>query len=300
MDFRVVYIANPCSLNFKNNSLVVKNEQGETNVPLNDISTILIDNLQVNISAFLLSKISESKIVLIIVDERHLPCGVLLPFSGKVRMMEAYNYQMSLKDDFIGDLWKKIVKNKIENQAKVLEFGNQLSFIKLKNYTLELKPHDSTNIEGSSALLYWKMIFSNSLDYFTRNKDDIRNSSLNYGYAILRSIIANSLTCKGFILHQGIHHKNQQNQFNLADDIIEPFRPFVDLEVYNMFELEGIDEENLTKDIKKRLLSIVDATVLINNEKFTMLNAIDKYTDSLFNSFKKQNINELIEVSIWI
>lgn len=104
MNFRVVYIANPCSLNFKNNSLVVKNEQGETNVPLNDISTILIDNLQVNISAFLLSKISESKIVLIIVDERHLPCGVLLPFSGKVRMMEAYNYQMSLKDDFIGDL----------------------------------------------------------------------------------------------------------------------------------------------------------------------------------------------------
>jgi hypothetical protein len=78
------------------------------------------------------------------------------------------------------------------------------------------------------------------------------------------------------------------------------FRPFVDLEVYNMFELEEIDEENLTKDIKKRLLSIVDATVLINNEKFTMLNAIDKYTDSLFNSFKKQNIDELIEVSIWI
>ena len=110
MNFRVVYIVNPCSLNFKNNSLVVKNEQGETNVPLNDISTILIDNLQVNISAFLLSKISESKIVLIIVDERHLPCGVLLPFSGKVRMMEAYNYQMSLKDDFIGDYKIELIR----------------------------------------------------------------------------------------------------------------------------------------------------------------------------------------------
>ena len=110
MNFRVVYIVNPCSLNFKNNSLVVKNEQGETNVPLNDISTILIDNLQVNISAFLLSKISESKIVLIVVDERHLPCGVLLPYSGKVRMLEAYSYQMNLKDEFVGNLWKKIVK----------------------------------------------------------------------------------------------------------------------------------------------------------------------------------------------
>lgn len=300
MNFRVVYINNPCSLNFKNNSLVVKNEQGETSIPLIDISTILIDNLQVHLSAYLLSKISESKVVCIIVDERHLPCGVLLPFNGKIRMMEAYKYQMNLQDEYIGKLWIKIIKNKIINQAKVLEYANQLSFIKVINYTQELQLHDATNIEGSVALLYWKLLFSNSLDYYTRNLDNIRNSALNYGYAILRSIIANSLTCKGFILHQGIHHKNQQNQFNLADDIIEPFRPFIDIEVYNMFEIEGCSEQVLTKEIKKRLISIVDCIVLINNEKFTLLNAIDKYTDSLFNSFKNQNINELIEISLWI
>ncbi len=101
-------------------------------------------------------------------------------------------------------------------------------------------------------------------------------------------------------MHQGIHHINQQNQFNLADDIIEPFRAFVDIEVYNMFELEGYTDEVLTKEIKKRLLGIVDSVVVINNEKFTLLNGIDKYTDSLFNSFKKQNIDDLIEVSLWI
>lgn len=299
MNFRVVYINNPCSLNFKNNSLVVKNEQGETSIPLLDISTILIDNLQTNLSAFLLSKISENKIVCIVVDERHLPCGLLLPFNGKIRMMEAYKYQMSLKDDFIGNLWVKIVKNKIENQASVLQYANELSFIKIKNYTQEIKMHDCTNVEASAALLYWKLLFSNSLDYFTRNLDNVRNSALNYGYAILRSIIANSLTCKGFILHQGVHHKNQQNQFNLADDIIEPFRVFVDIEVYSMFEIEKYSDKVLTKEIKKRLLSIVDSIVLINNEKYTLLNAIDKYTDSLFNSFKKQNPDELIEISLW-
>ena len=134
MNFRVIYISNPCSLNFKNNSLLVKNEQGETLVPLSDISTILIDNLQTNISSFLLSKLSENKIVSIVVDERHLPCGILLPFNGKIRMLEAYKYQMNLSDDFIGNLWIKIVKNKIENQARVLEYSNQLGFIKLKNY----------------------------------------------------------------------------------------------------------------------------------------------------------------------
>ncbi len=300
MNFRVIYISNPCSLNFKNNSLLVKNEQGETLVPLSDISTILVDNLQTNISTFLLSKLSENKIVSIIVDERHLPCGVLLPFNGKIRMMEAYKYQMGLTDDYIGNLWIKIIKNKIENQARVLEYSNQLGFIKLKNYIQKIKPHDTTNIEGSTALHYWKLLFSDSLDYYTRNLDNIRNSALNYGYAILRSIIANSLTCKGFILHQGIHHINQQNQFNLADDIIEPFRAFVDIEVYNMFELEGYTDEVLTKEIKKRLLGIVDSVVVINNEKFTLLNGIDKYTDSLFNSFKNQNIEDLIEISLWI
>lgn len=300
MNFRVVYINNPCSLNFKNNSLLVKNEQGETLVPLNDISTILIDNLQVNLSAFLLSKISQNKIVCIITDDRHMPCGLLLPFNGKVRMMEAYKYQMNLKDDFIGNLWIKIIKNKIDNQAKILEYANELSFIKLKNLTQEIKPHDPTNIEGSVASIYWKLLFSNSLNYFTRNLDNIRNSALNYGYAILRSIIANSLTCKGFILHQGIHHKNHQNQFNLADDIIEPFRPFIDIEVYNMFEIEGYNDDFLTKEIKKRLLCVVDSIVLIDDEKFTLLNAIDKYTDSLFNSFKFQDTNRLIEISLWI
>ena len=300
MNFRVVYITNPCSLNFKNNSLLVKNEQGETLVPLNDISTILIDNLQTNISSFLLSKLSDNKIVLIVVDEKHLPCGVLLPFNGKVRMMEAYKYQMSLDSNYIGNLWVKIVSNKINNQAAVLEYANQLGFIKLKNYTQNIILHDETNIEGTTASIYWKLLFSNSLDYYTRNCNNIRNDALNYGYAILRSIIANSLTCKGFILHQGIHHCNQLNQFNLADDIIEPFRALVDIEVYRMFEEEGIEDIVLSKDIKKRLLSIVDSIVVINGEKFNLLSAIDKYTNSLFNSFKKQDINELIEISLWI
>ena len=248
----------------------------------------------------MLSKLSENKIVLIVVDEKHLPCGVLLPFNGKVRMMEAYKYQMSLDSNYIGNLWVKIVSNKINNQAAVLEYANQLGFIKLKNYTQNIILHDETNIEGTTASIYWKLLFSNSLDYYTRNCNNIRNDALNYGYAILRSIIANSLTCKGFILHQGIHHCNQLNQFNLADDIIEPFRALVDIEVYRMFEEEGIEDILLSKDIKKRLLSIVDSIVVINGEKFNLLSAIDKYTNSLFNSFKKQDINELIEISLWI
>lgn len=300
MNFRVVYISSPCSLKFKNNSLLVNNEQGETFVPLIDISVILIDNLFSSLSAFLLSKLAENKVVLIVTDEKHLPNSILIPFNGKVRMLESYKYQSTISDELRGLFWKKIISNKIKNQSAVLHFGNSLSYLKLDTLINNIQSHDKTNIEAYAASIYWKELFFNSLDYYTRNLDNIRNHALNYGYAIVRSIIANSLTCKGFILYTGIHHCNELNQFNLADDIIEPFRAFVDYEVFTMFELEGIEEIELNKDIKKRLLSIVDCTVLIDNQKFTLLNAVDKYTDSLYNAYKNNDVTKLIEISLWI
>jgi CRISPR-associated protein Cas1 len=300
MNFRVVYITNSCKLNFKNNSLQVENEKGITKIPLSDISTILIENLSVNLTSYLLSKIAENKINLIVCSENHLPEGIYLPFNGKVRMLEAYKYQINVTDEFLGNLWIKIIKNKIENQAQVLNYANALSYIQLINQIPSIEHNDKTNIEAYSSSIYWKDIFFNSLDYFTRNCDDIRNSALNYGYAIIRSSIANSLACKGFLPFYGIHHKNQLNQFNLADDVIEPFRPLVDLEVYEIFENEGYELDQLDKELKKRLISLLDTVVLIDNEKFTLINAIDKYTDSLFKCFKTKNYKYLVEIKLWI
>jgi CRISPR-associated protein Cas1 len=298
MNFRLVYITSGCKLFFKNNNLVVNNKNGKTEVPLSDISVVLIENLESNITTKLLSNLTQNKITTIICDEHHLPNGILLPYNGKIRMLESYKYQSNVTNDFKHSLWDKIIKNKIYNQAMMLQYSGCNNIKEILNLQIKVIDGDKYNIESQVAQTYWKMIFKDNFHYFTRNMDDIRNSSLNYGYAILRSIIANNLTCKGFILYDGIHHRSELNQFNLADDIIESFRPFVDLLVYEIFENEGCFKEQLDSELKKRLLNIVDMEVYINNKKFTLINSIDKYCDSVYNCYKYNTSDKLVEVSL--
>jgi len=219
-----------------------------------------------------------------------------LPYNGKARMLESYKYQISCDMIFKNSLWDKIIKNKISNQANVLKYANKKEYKTLLSMINEVKNGDKFNIEAKASQQYWKSIFYESFNYFTRNMDDIRNSCLNYGYAIIRSIIANTLSCKGFVLYDGIHHKNELNQFNLVDDIIEPFRPFVDIEVYEIFENDGYIKEELDSNLKKRLLQIVDVEVNINNQKYTLINAVNKYCDNIYYCFKYKNIEKLIEI----
>jgi len=298
MNFRVVYISNSCKLAYKNNNLVVHNGNGETDIPLCDISVILIENLASNITTKLLSNLTQNKIVTIICDEHHLPNGILLPYNGKIRMLESYKYQANSTQEFKNKLWDKIIKNKIYNQATVLEYSSQDESSLLLSMIDKVEDGDNLNIEAQASQQYWKSIFRNNFNYFTRNMSDVRNASLNYGYAIIRSIISNTLSCKGFILYDGIHHCSELNQFNLADDIIEPFRAFVDLEVYEIFENEGCIKEQLDSELKKRLLGLVDTETYINKQKFTLINAIDKYCDSLYNCYKFDTVEKLLEVNI--
>jgi len=298
MNFRVVYISGGCKLSYKNDNLLVINDKGTTHVPLSDISVVLIENLYSSITTKLLSNLTQNKIVTIVCDEHHIPNGILLPYNGKTRMLESYKYQTLCTQKFKDNLWDKIITNKVYNQAAVLDYAKSEAASSLMSAIPNIKDGDTHNIEATVAQTYWKFIFSESFHYFTRHTDDVRNSALNYGYAIIRSIIANTLSCKGFILYDGIHHKSELNQFNLADDIIEPFRAFVDIEVYEIFENEGCDDEQLTAELKKRLLGIVDTPVYIDTQKYSLINAIDKYCDSIYNCYKTQAPTNLISVYI--
>ena len=299
MNFRVVYISNSCKLAYKNNNLVVHNDNGETHIPLCDISVLLIENLASNITTKLLSNLTQNKIVTITCDEHHLPNGILLPYNGKIRMLESYKYQASCTQEFKNKLWDKIIKNKIYNQASILEYASQQEEATVLISMIDkVNNGDKFNIEAHVAQTYWKTIFRESFHYFTRNMSDVRNASLNYGYAIIRSIISNTLSCKGFILYDGIHHRSELNQFNLTDDIIEPFRAFVDFEVYEIFENEGCEKKQLDSELKRRLLGIVDNEAYINKQKFTLINAIDKYCDGIYNCYKLNSDEKLIEVTI--
>lgn len=297
MNFRVVYVSNSCKLAYKNNNLVVHNNNGTTDIPLCDISVVLIENLATNITTKLLSHLTQNKIATIICDEHHLPNGMLLPYNGKIRMLESYKYQTNSTQEFKNKLWDKVIKNKIFNQATVLDYVCQ-GESSLLSMIDKVKDGDKLNIEAQASQQYWKSIFYESFHYFTRNMLDIRNASLNYGYAIIRSIISNTLSCKGFILYDGIHHCSELNQFNLVDDIIEPFRAFVDLEVYEIFENNGCEKEVLDSELKKRLLGIVDNKAYINKQEFTLINAIDRYCDSIYNCYKFGTDDKLTEVNI--
>ncbi len=302
MNFRVIYVSSSCKLSFKNNNLAINNENGLTQIPLSDISVVLIETLTSSVTTKLLSHLTQSKITTIVCDEHHLPNGILLPFNGKIRMLESYKYQTTATQKFKNSLWDKIIKNKIYNQATVLHYASFNDEAKeLLKMVEKIYDGDVKNIEATASQLYWKVLFSQTFHYFIRTMLDIRNSALNYGYAIVRSIIANVLTCRGFILYDGIHHKNELNQFNLVDDIIEPFRSFIDTEVYEIFENEGCIKEELDSELKKRLLGIVDKEVFIDGKKFTLINAIDKYCDSIFSCYKYNDTKNLIEVTqdIW-
>lgn len=298
MNFRAIYISHMCTLHYKNNNLMVKNDDGETLIPLSDISVVLIESLQTTITSKLLSSLAEYKITMIICDESHMPQGILLPLNGRVRMLESYKYQSNATTHFKNKVWTKIVKNKIYNQSVVLQNAHMEHAKSLLSMVDDVMHGDKENREAKAAHLYWRSIFCDSFSYFTRGLLDVRNAALNYGYAILRSIIANNLTSKGFILYDGLHHCSELNQFNLVDDIIEPFRAFVDLEVYEIFENEGCKKTMLDNVLKKRLIGIVENVAYINNQKFSIINAIGKYCDNIYNCYKDNDDGYLTDVYI--
>jgi CRISPR-associated protein Cas1 len=226
-----------------------------------------------------------------------MPNGVFLPFHQHSRYTEVSNQQLTWSEPFKKSIWKKIVINKVENQIALLEYFGFNTF-EMKPYLSKIKSGDSTNIEAIVASYYWNIIFSNTLYYYTREMDNIRNKALNYGYAIIRSAVARGLVASGFTPFFGLHHKNRLNSFNLVDDMMEVFRCVVDKEVYVMFEEEGLDDEVLTKDIKKRLISLLEASFTIENKKYSTLSAITLYVDSLKRATKLKNSNLLVKVKL--
>lgn len=286
MSWRILHIAKSAKLSVKNNQLLyeVIGEDSLT-LSLEDIAVIVIESNQVLISSYLISELAEKNIVLFSCDKTHMPNGVFFSYHKNSRFLETAEAQISLNEPFKKRLWQKVVIQKIINQAEVLKLFKLPFSEKLVTLSKEVQSGDSSNIEGSAASIYWKSLF----DSFSRNNDiDNRNSFLNYGYAILRGLIARNLSATGLLPVLGIHHNNDLNQFNLADDIIEPFRPFIDIETKH---LEGSQE--LTPEIKKSLISVLTKNCIINNEQVTILKAAETCASSLSKSIKTKNIDYL-------
>ena len=288
MAFRNIFISSPAKLSVKNNQLIIKALE-EYSIPLEDISTILIESAQVTFTSALLSQCAQGGALVYLCDNKHLPCAVLTGFNSHSRKLKILQSQIDLKLTLKKHLWQDIVKRKIENQATVLklsgkEYADVLSLVK------KVKLNDEDNLEAVAASKYFRNLFGKD---FSREYDDITNARLNYGYSIIRGCVCRCLTVYGFEPSLGIHHKSQLNAFNLADDIMEIFRPVVDLCVRQM---DG-EQENLSIRDKQILYNLLNCDVVFDRQKHPLSYAIEKTVQTLQYSYiNEKNSLKLREI----
>lgn len=292
MAYRNIFIANRSSLKLRNNQLIVNNGE-EYSFPIEDIRSIIIDDCYSSLTGKLITKLANDGVCVILCDEKHTPSAQLLPIGSYCRMNKRISLQISQSKPKLKRIWQSIVVAKINNQAKCLELNKYDDKAKqLYSISKDVSLGDTTNREGYAARQYFKFLFG---DGFTRDAEININAGLNYGYAILRSYIAKTIVSYGLEPSLGIHHKSQLNQFNLADDIIEPFRPIVDNYIFKNYVEWG--EEFYTPH-KAELQLLLNSATVIDGKRHSVANAIDLMVQSIISSFESDEIKLKLPVLI--
>lgn len=292
MSWRIVYIENSDSLTLYLDNLKVIREETELLIPLSDIHTIIVDNQRTVVTGRLINKLSEYHILMVFCDERHLPNVYALSPHSHYQSSRVIEKQIKWKDQTKGEMWQKILQHKIENQASVLSYLKKDQEVTrlLHLYASQVDFADETNREGHAAKLYFKELFGKD---FVRERGafDGINSGLNYGYIVLRSSMARTIVAYGLHPAFGIGHYNQYNAFNLADDLMEPFRPIIDLWVSVLLAKHDF----LDKKTKQKLVHLLSSNkILIGNQKQTILNAIEILVQSFIRGMNEEKPNLLI------
>lgn len=286
MSFRTVVISKQSKISYKNRYLVVKHEAEEKYIHLSEIDTIIVDSISVSISAYLLKELSDNKINIIFCDEKHNPFGELTSYYSRHNSSKKIKEQITWKQKSKDELWKKIVQNKITNQALLLKKIKSDKHNLIVSYIDEVAIGDKTNREGHSAKVYFNALFGNN---FTRNDDSNTNAALNYGYAVLLSTVNKEIISNGYMTQLGIHHKNEFNEFNLSCDIMEPFRIIIDNFVYYNKDRE------LDTNYKLDIVNIFNNSFKYKNKKYTLKDIIKMYVKSTLESIENiDNYKEFI------
>lgn len=285
--WRTILMTKPCRLSTKNQQLVYEPKDEKTiKVPLEDITVIVLENKQSFMTTALLSQCAEKNIVLFTCDNYHMPNGCFTPFHQHSRFSQISHIQRDMKLPLKKQIWQQIINQKISNQAQLLEYFKKDNF-QIKVLVDKVKSGDSENLEALAARRYWSMLF----DDFTRDqkKGDPRNIALNYGYAIVRGAVARSLVSYGLLPTFGVFHNSDLNAYNLADDMIEPLRPMVDM-VVKKLELEDELDVHLGVSVKSALLNVLVMQMNLNDENVTVLNICDIMAHTFVKSIKLNDV----------
>lgn len=290
MTKRVIEIATPGSyLKFKHKQLVIEREgdKQSVSIPIEDLAAVVLDTPQATITQYVMKELLKQNVALVCSDESHMPIGMWLPLDGHSLQGERFTQQMEMPSPLKKRLWQQLVKAKVLAQSRVLYdlTGKDRGISQLLK---KVRSGDPDNIEAQAARRYWSTLFEGAAEdadsavvRFKRQRDGLdQNRFLNYGYAILRSLTARALVATGLHPCVGLHHGNKYNAFALADDVMEPYRPIVDLVVWQVVHDFGKEKE-MDREIRKSLLSIIQFTVNVEGESYTLQGALNKTCQSL-------------------
>lgn len=294
---RTLLFSNPYHLNTRNKQLqITEKDTGEVKtVPIEDLGHIVFEHPQITFTQSVIQLLAENNTAVIFCDEKFHPSSMLLHLDTHYIQSERFKYQITATEPLKKQLWQQTVRQKILNQAAIL--GSQgLSEDSLKYKAKQVKSGDSTNEEAKAARIYWSKLFD--FDFRRERFGHAPNPALNYGYAILRAATARALAGSGLLATLGIHHRNKYNSFCLADDIMEPYRPFVDRIVIDMFN-KGQNCSDLGIPEKAELLKLLSVDVNINKQTSPLIVALGKTSASLAQCFeggRKKIIYPIVEI----
>lgn len=281
---RTLYFGNPAYLKTTNDQLVIERKDEEAkSIPIEDLGLILLDHQQITISQALMAKLLANNVALITCNETHHPVGLLLTLDGHTLHSQRFQQQLDCSQPLKKQLWAQTVEAKIRNQAALLA-ERRIEHKYLLTLADTVKSGDTANNEAKAAQYYWSRFFPDFLDFTRHREGPPPNNLLNYGYAILRALVARALVSSGLLPVMGIHHRNQYNAYCLADDIMEPYRPYVDSVVYQLVRNHGRFLE-LTPGMKQQLLAIPAIDVRIDGQTSPLMNAVTRTTSSLAKCF---------------
>lgn len=308
---RTLYFGNPAYLSMRNSQLVIHlpdahgmdDRTGNNTIPVEDIGVVLLDHKQITVTHGLLEALLANNAAVITCDSSRMPVGLLLPLSGNTVQSERFQAQIDSSLPLRKQLWQQTVQAKITNQAYVLSTMRHQTVKNMLAWVDDVKSGDSDNLEGRAAAYYWANMFPAFPDFRRGREGEPPNNLLNYGYAILRAVVARALVGSGLLPTLGIHHHNRYNAYCLADDIMEPYRPFVDRLVVELTdeitnnttdtacannvaaedsqEYQRLNRFELTKELKAILLSIPVLDVKIAGQRSPLMIAVGQTTASL-------------------
>ena len=294
---KTLYFGNPAYLSLREEQLVIKipevetseklplefKKESERTIPIEDIGVVVLDNKRITITTGAMEALLENNSALISCNDRSLPVGLMLPLTGNTLQNERFRHQLNASLPLKKQLWQQTVKQKVTNQSHVLNTYTLTETSCMQRWINDVKSGDTENVEAKAAAYYWKNIFPDIKNFVRGREGEPPNNLLNYGYAILRAVIARALVGSGLLPTLGIHHHNRYNAYCLADDIMEPYRPYVDELVIQIMQED--DYSDLTRNIKAKLLQIPVLNVTINGKRSPLMIAAGITAASLFKCF---------------